>query len=82
MNTSTLLDCGCDEMLKLHVHIGDVKFCIQIGSDWPQIGHIWDFLRSVSVHFGAGRQNVLKLILKSPRYVPFGANLTQFGYQI
>ena len=30
----------------------DVKFGIQIGSDWPQMGQIWDFLRSVSVHFG------------------------------
>ena len=27
----------------------------------------------------SGSQNVLKLILKSPRLVPFGANLTQFG---
>ena len=27
------------------------------------------------------RQNVLKLILKSPRFVPFGANWTQFGWQ-
>ena len=27
-------------------------------------------------------QNVQKLILKSPRFVPFGANLTQFGCQI
>ena len=26
----------------------DVKFGIQIGSDWPQMGQIWDFLRSVS----------------------------------
>ena len=25
------------------------------------------------------RQNVLKLILKSPRFVQFGANLSQFG---
>ena len=32
---------------------GDVKFRIQIGSNWPQMGQIWDFLRSVSVHFGA-----------------------------
>ena len=23
------------------------------GSDWPQFGQIWDFLRSVSVHFAA-----------------------------
>ena len=30
----------------------------------------------------APRQNVLKLILKSPRFVQFGANLTQFDCQI
>ena len=30
----------------------------------------------------APRQNVLKLILKSPRFVTFGANLTQFGCRI
>ena len=42
------------------------------------MGQIWDFLRSVLVHFGSTSQNVLKLILKSPRFVPFGANLTQF----
>ena len=59
-----------------------VKFSIQIGSDWSQMGQIWDFLRSVSVHFGSASQNVLKLILKSPRFVPFGTNLTQFGSQI
>ena len=46
----------------------DAKFCIQIGSDWPQMGQIWGFLRSVSVHFGSPSQNVLKLILKSPRF--------------
>ena len=33
------------------VMVWDVKFGIQIGSDWPQMGQIWDFLRSVSVHF-------------------------------
>ena len=57
----------------------DVKFVIQIGSDWHQMGNIWDFLRLVSVQMGSPIQNVLKLILKSPRFVPFGANLTQFG---
>ena len=31
----------------------NVKFDIEIGSDWTQMGPIWDFLRSVSVHFGA-----------------------------
>ena len=46
----------------------------QSGSDWLQMGQIlmWDFLRSVSVHFGSPSQNVLKQILKSPRFVPFG----------
>ena len=37
---------------------------------------ICDFLRSVSVHFGSPSQNILKLILKSPTFVPLGANLT------
>ena len=46
------------------------------------MGQIWDFLRSVSVHFGSPSQNVLKLILKSTRFVPLGANLTQFGCHI
>ena len=45
----------------------DVKFAIQIVSDWLQMGQICDFLRSVSAH----------LILKSPRFVPFGASLAQ-----
>ena len=48
-------------------------------SDWPQMGHIRGiYLRSDSVHFGSPSQNVLKLILKSPRFVPFGTNLTPF----
>ena len=51
----------------------DVKFAIQIGSDWPQMVQILDFLRSVSAHFGS---------LKNPRFVQFGSNLTQFGCQI
>ena len=38
--------------IKTHLQPGDVKFGIQIGSDWHQMGQIWDFLRSVSVHFG------------------------------
>ena len=51
----------------------DVKFGIQkIESDWPQMGQILDFLSSVSLHFGSSSQNVLKLILKSSRFVPFG----------
>ena len=60
------------------IYVGDrvVKFGIHIGSDWPQLAQIWDFLRSVSVHFGSASQNVLKLILKSPRFVLFWTNLT------
>ena len=51
----------------------NVKFGFQIGSDWPQVGQILDFfLRSVSVNFGSPSLNVLKLILKSPRFVLFG----------
>ena len=29
----------------------DDNFAIQIGSDWPQMGQIWDFFRSDSVRF-------------------------------
>ena len=50
----------------------------KLGLEWPQMGQIWDFLRSVSVHFGSASQNVLKPILKSLIFVPFGAILTQF----
>ena len=55
---------------RLGIEIRDVKFGFQIVSDWPQMGQIRDFLRSVSV---------LKQILISPIFVPFGANLTQLG---
>ena len=62
------------------VGVSNLEFKLdQIG---PKMGQIWEFLRSVSVHFGAPRQNVLKLILKSHWFVPFGAKLTQFGCQI
>ena len=46
------------------------------------MGQTGDFLRSVSVHFGSGSQNVLKLIFKSRRFVPFWVNVTQYGCQI
>ena len=55
---------------------------VRFGSNYDQISQKWDksviFFRSVSVHFGPGGQNVLKLILKSHRFVTFGANLIQF----
>ena len=44
----------------------DVNFGFQIGPDWPQRGQTWDFLRSVIDQW--------KLILKSARFVPFGAH--------
>ena len=31
----------------------DIKFGIQNGSDWSQMGPIWDFLRPLSVQFGS-----------------------------
>ena len=40
------------------------------------MGQICDLLKSVSVHFGSPIRNVPKFILKSPRFVPFGANLS------
>ena len=46
-----------------------------IGSDWPQIGKFWDFLRYASVHFGSVSKNVLKRL----KFDPFKANLTQFA---
>ena len=45
------------------IYIREVKFDIQIGSDWTQMGQIWHFLRSVSVHFVSASKSVLKLIL-------------------
>ena len=54
----------------------------KFGQIGPKMGQTWDFLRSVSEHFGLSSQNVLKLILKSLRLVPFGANLTQYVCKI
>ena len=55
--------------------LGD-QICTQNGSDWPRMGYIRDFSRSES---SSVSQNVLKSDLKSPRFVPFRANLTHFG---
>jgi len=51
---------------------------VRVGPKLGQIGPKWDFLRSISVHFGSSSQNVLTLIFKSPRLDPFVANLIQF----
>ena len=53
------------------------EFAIQIGSDWLQMGQIWDLLRSVSVYFGSSSQNVLKSDLKTT--FPSGVNLTSLS---
>ena len=54
--------------------MGDSGRCVvgmaNLTSKLGQIGPKWTF---------SGRQNVLKLILKSPRFVPFGANLPHLG---
>ena len=59
----------------IHLSIKKIKFYLYetLMSNWSQMVHILNFLRTVSVHFGSPSQNVLKLILKSPRIVPFGA---------
>ena len=48
-----------------------------------EIGPKWDksrgFFRSDFSAFGALAPNALKSDLKSPEFVPFGANLTHFG---
>ena len=41
--------------------VRDVKFGIQTGSDWPQIGQIWDFLKSVFSTFWLGEKTGLKM---------------------
>ena len=48
----------------------------QIGTKWNKCG---TFKYYISVHFGTPNR---KLSLKSPRFVPLGTNLTQFGCQI
>ena len=51
----------------------DVKFGIQIGSDrWPHMGQIWDFLRSVSLHFGSVEfiSLTISVSLKASRVFP------------
>ena len=48
----------------------------QIESDWPKMRLIWDFLRSVLVHFYAQRTE--NLSLKRPSFINFGTNLAQF----
>ena len=47
------------------------QYILEIGSDWPQIGNISSF--SVQIQY-----ILLNLIWKSPRFVPFEANLTKY----
>ena len=50
----------------------------QIGTHWDKSGTLEDYF---PVHTGSLSQNVLKIIFKSPRFVPVGANLTLFGHK-
>ena len=43
------------------------------------MGQIQKCSDKISVHVGSPSQNVLNLILKSPGFVPYWANLIQFG---
>ena len=44
---------------------------------WTQMGQIWDFLIWFSVHFVSVSQNLIKQIVQSPRFVPFGSDPTE-----
>ena len=55
--------------------VSDWSSCQQIGTKWDKSGTFQDQSQICN-------QNVLKLMLKSPRFIPFGANLTQFGCPI
>ena len=47
------------------------RHCLaKIRSDWPKMGQIWDFLRSVSVHFGSAEPKCTETVLKKSRICP------------
>ena len=60
----------------------DVKFGIQIGSDRPPNATNLGLFNISFSTFWLTESHVLKMILKRSRFVPFGANLIQFGCQI
>ena len=45
--TSVVIRADKDDLLTAVSKLKCVKFVIQIGSDWPQMGQICDFLTSV-----------------------------------
>ena len=57
-----LIALSCFFFSITNVAVNDVNFVSQIRSDWPQMGQIWDFLKSVSVHFGSHRQTQTQVI--------------------
>ena len=59
----------------LRIPLGMSKFSSKLG----QIGPTWHRSGTFKISFS---QNLLKLILKNPRFVPFGVNLIQFGCKI
>ena len=54
-----------------------VRFRPKVVSDWPQMGQIRDFFRSDFRKIWR-RAQIMRSQLKSPRFVKFGANLTNF----
>ena len=47
---------------------------VRLAPNWSNLG----LLRSVKVNVGSRSQNIFKLISKSPRFVPYRANLAKF----
>ena len=78
----------CASQVLCHRSDGDwmtirvVRVWFKIWSDWLQMGQIWDFLRLVSVHFGAPAPKCTETDLKKSHICPIWGNLTQFGSHI
>ena len=61
------------------LYIRDGKFGSKVGQIGPKCDKSMAFSVQISVHLAPPRQMHWNLILKSPGFVPFGANLTHFG---
>ena len=69
-----------NERMFTHFSVSPLHGCqggYQIGADWHQMGQIWDIQKKIPDNMVS--QSVLKLILKSLIFVPFGAKLSLFG---
>ena len=69
--------------LKIHwVMIWESSDFLPFGDNLTYLGPNLTLLLFIDLLFPLESQNVLKLILKSPRFVPFGTDLTEFWWQI